>query len=70
MSGHLATLERAGLVLSWRLARQIFYAADVDGTRRLLDFLVRDCCEGRPDMCGNLSLLAKACAPVKAGAKT
>lgn len=70
MSGHLATLERAGLVRSWRLARQIFYAADVEGTRRLLEFLVSDCCDGRPELCGDLARLAKACAPAKAGART
>jgi len=70
MSGHLAVLERAGLARSWRVARQIFYAADIEGTRRLLTFLVQDCCEGRPDMCGDLGRLANACAPVKAGTRT
>jgi len=69
MSGHLATLKRAGLVRSWRLARQVFYAADVEGTRRLLEFLVSDCCDGRPELCGDLARMANTCAPARTGAK-
>ena len=36
LSPHLAQLERAGLATSWRDERRIFYAVDVEGTRRLL----------------------------------
>lgn len=52
LSFHLATLERAGLLRSWRVQRQIFYAGDYDGTRRLIAFLMEDCCQGRPEICG------------------
>jgi DNA-binding transcriptional ArsR family regulator len=52
LSGHLATLERAGLLHSWRVQRSIFYAVDVEGTRELVTFLTRDCCGGRPELCG------------------
>lgn len=52
LSHHLAHLERAGLLRSWRLKRRIFYAVDFDGTRRLLTYLTEDCCEGRPELCG------------------
>jgi ArsR family transcriptional regulator len=52
MSHHLGLLERAGLVRSWRVHRQIFYATDYEGTRRLLAFLMEDCCQGRPELCG------------------
>ena len=52
LSHHLATLERAGLLRSWRVQRQIFYATDFDGTRHLLAFLTEDCCQGRPELCG------------------
>ncbi len=62
LSFHLAQLERAGLVRSWRRQRQVIYAADVDGMRRLVGFLVRDCCRGRPEICGDLARLAPACA--------
>jgi DNA-binding transcriptional ArsR family regulator len=52
LSGHLATLERAGLLHSWRVQRSIYYAVDVAGTRELVTFLTRDCCGGRPELCG------------------
>lgn len=52
MSHHLGLLERAGLVRSWRVHRQIFYASDYEGTRKLLSFLMEDCCQGRPELCG------------------
>jgi ArsR family transcriptional regulator, arsenate/arsenite/antimonite-responsive transcriptional repressor len=52
MSHHLATIERAGLATSRRESRSIFYAADYEGTRKLLAFLMEDCCQGRPEICG------------------
>jgi len=52
LSHHLAILERAGLARSRRVQRQIFYATDYDGTRRLLSFLMEDCCGGDPALCG------------------
>lgn len=54
MSHHLATLERAGLVSSERESRLIHYRADYPGMRRLLLFLMQDCCQGAPEMCGDL----------------
>ena len=54
MSHHLATLERAGLVSSARESRMIRYRADYDGMRRLLSFLMEDCCQGQPEMCADL----------------
>lgn len=52
LSHHLAHLERAGLLRSWRVERRIFYAVDVEGTRRLVTFLTEDCCQGHPEICG------------------
>lgn len=54
MSHHLATLERAGLVQSERESRLVHYRADYPGMRRLLMFLMQDCCQGAPEMCGDL----------------
>lgn len=54
MSHHLATLERAGLVQSERESRLIHYRADYPGMRRLLMFLMQDCCQGVPEMCSDL----------------
>ena len=54
MSHHLATLERAGLVQSERESRTIHYCTDFAGMRRLLGFLLQDCCNGAPEMCADL----------------
>lgn len=54
MSHHLATLERAGMVQSERESRLIHYRADFAGMRRLLTFLMQDCCEGAPELCREL----------------
>lgn len=58
LSFHLKELDRAGLLRSWRRQRQVFYAADYQGTRELLTFLTRDCCQGHPEICGDLAGLA------------
>lgn len=54
LSFHLGQLERAGLLASRRNGRQILYAADIEGTRRLMAFLTEDCCGGHPELCGDL----------------
>lgn len=61
LSAHLAQLERAGLVRSWRVERWIYYAVDVDGTRRLLRYLTEDCCQGSPELCGELLAAGTVC---------
>src|SRR5262245_30813199 len=52
LSTHLAQLERAGLLRSWREQQRILYAVDTEGTRNLVDFLIDDCCGGQPELCG------------------
>jgi hypothetical protein len=52
MSAHLAQLERAGLLRSWREQRHILYAVETEGMRQLVQFLTDDCCGGRPELCG------------------
>lgn len=54
LSHHLAALERAGLVASERQSRLVRYRADYAGMRRLLTFLMQDCCQGVPEMCSDL----------------
>lgn len=51
MSTHLAQLERAGLLRSWREQRHILYAVDTEGIRQVVTFLTEECCGGRPDLC-------------------
>ncbi|MEP0337411.1 MAG: helix-turn-helix domain-containing protein [Alphaproteobacteria bacterium] len=52
LSAHLAQLCQAGLLRATRRRQSIFYAIDVEGTRRLIAYLTEDCCEGRPEICG------------------
>ena len=52
LSHHLGLLERAGLVRARRQGRMVIYSADYEGTRELLGFLMEDCCQGRPEICG------------------
>jgi DNA-binding transcriptional ArsR family regulator len=54
MSAHLAILARAGLVKAERRSRSILYRADLGTLRALTVFLVKDCCEGRPELCAPL----------------
>jgi DNA-binding transcriptional ArsR family regulator len=51
LSSHLGILSRAGLVKAERQGRTILYAADTEGARALLTFLIKDCCRGQPEIC-------------------
>ena len=53
MSTHRGILSRAGLISVEKDGRSMNYRADVTGFRGLLDFLSRDCCNGRPELCGS-----------------
>ena len=55
LSFHLAQLERAGLLRSWRVKRNIYYAVEIEGMQQLLAFLTEDCCQGRPEICGQVA---------------
>jgi len=55
LSFHVGALERAGLLRSWRVQRNVFYAVDIDGMRRVLVFLTEECCDGHPELCGDLA---------------
>ena len=50
-SFHLAHLERAGLVQSRREARSIVYSVSYANLSALVGFLMRDCCQGHPEVC-------------------
>jgi DNA-binding transcriptional ArsR family regulator len=54
MSAHLAILSRAGIVKAERQSRSIIYRANLDALRALTLFLVKDCCEGRAELCVSL----------------
>ncbi|NJO22155.1 MAG: helix-turn-helix transcriptional regulator [Sphingomonadales bacterium] len=54
MSFHLKELDRAGLLRATRQGRFIRYAIHVDGMRELLTYLTEQCCQGRPELCGDI----------------
>ena len=65
LSSHLAILVRAGLLRSSRDGRTIIYRSDVEGIRSVVAFLVNDCCDGHPELCGLLGIDPRAacCSP-------
>ena len=54
LSFHLSALELAGLVHSTRQGRHVIYAVRLAGLRSLFGFLTETCCNGRPELCGDL----------------
>ena len=63
MSAHLTILARANLVISTRRSRSIIYRADIPSLRDLVLFLVKDCCNGNPELCGPLIADLIPCCP-------
>lgn len=68
MSFHLKELLGAGLVRARKEGRSVLYAADYGGIRALVGFLLDDCCQGDPRLCGPYIVTenvhdAPACAP-------
>lgn len=63
LSFHLSHLEQAGLVQSRREARSIIYSVAYPALSGLIAFLMRDCCQGHPAICGPaVAALADCCA--------
>lgn len=65
MSSHLGVLSRAGLVTAQRHSRRIVYRADLVRFRAVMLFMLRDCCDGRPDICAPLIEDLTPCCPPK-----
>lgn len=62
LSANLNVLSHAGLIASRRCGRSIIYTADYDAMRRLLGFLMADCCGGAPEICAPLAaLVSQSC---------
>jgi DNA-binding transcriptional ArsR family regulator len=61
LSSQLSILTTAGLLRSRRDGRSIIYSADYEAMSDLLRFLMEDCCQGRPEVCGPLAEAAEAC---------
>ncbi|MBI2424566.1 MAG: helix-turn-helix transcriptional regulator [Candidatus Hydrogenedentes bacterium] len=52
LSFHLNHLGHAGLIERRRDGRTQWYTVRFEQVRELLGYLVEDCCQGRPELCG------------------
>jgi len=50
ISTHLSILQRAGLLTSLRQGRAITYRAALSQLEALMQFMLAECCAGRPDL--------------------
>ncbi|MGQ3673946.1 ArsR/SmtB family transcription factor [Xanthobacter sp. TB0139] len=65
MSFHLKHLEQAGLATSRREGRSIIYSAELSTLSDLIGFLMRDCCQGHPEVCNPaIAALSSCCKPM------
>ena len=64
LSFHLKELSHARLVQSRRDGRLIIYSAAYPALSGVISFLVKDCCQGRPEVCiPAVEALAACCTP-------
>ena len=51
LSTYVNALMHAGLVSQERVGTSLRYAIDMDTARETIDYLLHDCCRGRPEIC-------------------
>lgn len=51
LSTYLASLLQAGLITQTRAGTSLRYQLDMTATRQSFDYLLNDCCRGRPEIC-------------------
>lgn len=54
MSANLSVLLNAGLARNERQGRTVRYFADYEASRALIRFMMRDCCGGIDEVCGEI----------------
>ncbi|QFT58870.1 Arsenate-mycothiol transferase ArsC1 [Sulfitobacter sp. THAF37] len=55
LSTYVSALMQAGLVTQERAGTSLRYAIHMDAARETIDYLLNDCCRGRPEICAPLS---------------
>lgn len=55
LSAYLAALMQAGLVVQERAGTSLRYSIDITEVRHTFDYLLLDCCRGRPEFCSPAS---------------
>ena len=60
-SFHLAALEKAGLLSSERVSRQIIYRANLRQLGALVSYILNDCCAGHPDVLSCCQAAGSSC---------
>ena len=63
LSFHLNHLSRGGLIEARRSGRSIIYALRAEGIQDLMEFLMGDCCQGRPELCAPAVASVSCCGP-------
>jgi len=57
LSAYLGALMQAGLVTQARSGTSLRYSMNMTEVRRTFDYLLNDCCRGRPDICAPAPIL-------------
>ncbi|WP_242187499.1 metalloregulator ArsR/SmtB family transcription factor [Sphingomonas sp. CARO-RG-8B-R24-01] len=55
LSANLTILSHAGLIDSRREGRSVIYTAKYENMSDLLEYLMKDCCGGSPEICASLA---------------
>ena len=55
LSNYVNALMQAGLVTQERVGTSLRYAIHMDAARETFDYLLRDCCRGRPEICSPIT---------------
>ena len=55
LSANLTILSHAGLIDSRREGRSVIYTARYENMTDLLEYLMKDCCDGSPEICASLA---------------
>ncbi|PQO23312.1 ArsR family transcriptional regulator [Rhodobacteraceae bacterium WD3A24] len=60
LSAYLSALMQAGLVTQERVGTSLRYAIAMTEVQGTFDYLLRDCCRGRPELCAPVSVTSPA----------